>query len=350
MALEIVDLWQVADFFTNSLVGILKGGTSMTPIIPFVDKHCEIQEALQGQLPWSPLDFIRGISLEGDKEIFLKGICRPLEEANDLRFLFHDPKEGDISVMAERLIWDSNFFGYGIAKLHGIYPLTEPGYRPFIDLTRSLQAFLRKAKESDIRYVFTQVDPRDLAMMRVLGEQGFSLIEPRMYFHRGIREYEYLKRYPARAARDEDLPCITAVARDTVNIYDRFHADPFISKEDADRLMEQWIRVSLSKEFSDVVMVPDLPGQPAAVVTGRYLKHNWRQWNLKIGQVVLGASSGQIQGWAVKLLSELIYHFAESGVQNLYFSTQVTNTRIIKVCEHLGLHVGKTEFVFRKII
>jgi dTDP-4-amino-4,6-dideoxy-D-galactose acyltransferase len=322
----------------------------MGVITQFNERHDGIQEALQAQMPWSPLDFIRNISVEGDKRIFLKGICRPLEEKNDLRFVYRDEKEGEMAVMGERLDWDSNFFGYGIAKLHGIYPLEAPGYRPFADLTGTLHAFLKKAKEHDIRYVFTQVDPRDLALMRVLGEEGFCIIEPRMYFHRGIREYEYLKRYQARPAREDDLPSITAVARDTVNIYDRFHADPFITKDEADRLMEQWIKASLTKDFSDIVMVPDLPGPPAAVVTGRYLKHNWEQWNLNIGQVVLGASNGQAQGWAVKLLSELIYHFCDIGTQHLYFSTQVTNVRIIKLCEHLGLHVGKTEFVFRKVI
>jgi hypothetical protein len=317
---------------------------------PFVDDHCEIQAALQKNIAWSPLDFIRGISIDGDKQIFLNGICRPLDEPNDLRFVFNDPKEGAIAVMGERLTWDSNFFGYGIAKLHGMYPLTAPGYRPFADLTTALHTFLKKATDSNIRYIFAHVDPRDLALMRVLGEQGFCLIEPRIYFHRGIREYEYIKRYAARPANTEDLPCITAVTRDTVNIFDRFHADPFIEKEQADRLMEQWIRVSLSKEFSDVVMVPDIPGEAAAVVTGRYLKQNWNQWNVNIGQIVLGASNGHALGWAVKLLSELIYHFCDTGVDHLYFSTQVTNTRVLKLCDHFGLHVGKTEFVFRKVI
>lgn len=348
--MEIVDVRQTAAVCTRAPELILKGEYRMGSTTPFIHEHAEIQAALQETMPWSPLDFIRGISLEGDKQIFLNGICRPLVETNDLRFVHCDEKEGRIAVMGERLAWDSNFFGYGIAKLHGIYPLAAPGYRPFADYTDSLRGFLKKAKEADIRYVFTQVDARDLAMMRVLGEQGFCLIEPRIYFQRGIREYEYLKRYSARLAREEDLPCITAVARDIVNIYDRFHADPFITKEEADRLMEQWIRVSLSKEFSDVVMVPDLPGEAAAVVTGRYLKQNWDLWKLNIGQVVLGASNGQAQGWAVKLLSELIYHFCDTGIQHMYFSTQVTNVRIIKLCEHLGLRVGKTEFVFRKVI
>jgi dTDP-4-amino-4,6-dideoxy-D-galactose acyltransferase len=353
MDVEIADLWEAAAVhhrIAHALI-VTKGRTIiMACIRPFANSVEEIRSALQSHLPWSPLDFIRGISPEGDKQVYLDTLCRKLELSNDLRFVYDDPAEGPLAVMAERLAWDSSFFGYGIAKLYGINHLSAPGYRPFADLNAPVRAFLEKAKEAGIRYIFTQVDPRDLALMRALGEQGFCLIEPRLYFHRGIRDYEYIKRYPTREAREEDLPFITAVARDTVNIYDRFHADPFINKCDADRLMEQWIRASLSKEFSDLVMVPDLAGEPAAVVTGRFLKKDWPLWNLHISQVVLGASSGQIQGWAVKLLSELIYRFAEGGTEHLYFSTQATNTRVIKVCEHLGLHLGKTEFVFRKTL
>ncbi|MGE5314896.1 MAG: N-acetyltransferase family protein [Acidobacteriota bacterium] len=322
----------------------------MECIRDFTAVNEDVRQALASTLPWSPLDYIRGISSEGDKKLLLDTLCRVIDEADDLRFILEDPKEGPLAVMAEKLPWDSAFFGYGIARLHGIYPLAQPGYRPFAELAAAVSAVQQKAREHGIRYMFAQVDPRDLSLMRALGEAGFCLIEPRLYYHRAICDFEYIKRYPTREARPEDLPSITGVVRDTVNIYDRFHADPFISREDADRLMEQWIRVSLSKEFSDIVMVPDLPGAPTAVATGRYLKKDWQTWERPISQLVLGASSGALQGWAVKMLSELIYHFAEAGAEHLFFSTQATNIRIIKVCEHLGFHLGKTEFVFRKVL
>jgi hypothetical protein len=322
----------------------------MACIHPFTQTGDAVRSALEASLPWSPHDFIRGVSAEGDKQLALRTLCRKVGAADDLRFLYENPGADALAVMGERLAWDSDFFGYGIARLHGIYHLSQPGYRPFAELGGALGCFLEMARGTGIRYVFTHVDPRDLALMRALGEAGFCLIEPRLYFHRSIRDYEYIKRYPARDAREEDLPFISAVARDTVNIYDRFHADPFIESRDADRLMEQWIRASLTREFSDVVMVPDLPGDASAVVTGRYLKNNWPSWGLKLGQVVLGASSGHVQGWAVKLFSELIYRLAGEGVEHLFFSTQSTNIRIIKVCEHLGFHLGKTEFVFRKTL
>ncbi|HLP17695.1 MAG TPA: hypothetical protein VK470_15640 [Bacteroidota bacterium] len=297
------------------------------------------------------MDFMRGISLEGDKKNYLDTVCRDLDPANDLRVIYEDAAlKLRTAVMAERLVWDSQFFGYGIAKLHGIFQLDDPGYRPFVDLTDPLRNFLARANDAGIRYIFTQIDPRDLALLRALGEQGFCMIEPRLYYHRGIHDYEYIKRYPVREAREDDLPFITTVVRDTVNIYDRFHADPFIAQADADRLMEEWIHASFAKKFSDVVLVPDLPGDPVAVVTGRYLKNEWAQWNLNVSQVVLGASSGQAPGWAVKLLSELLYHFEDIGTQHVYLSTQATNIRIIKVCEHLGIHLGKSEFVLRRVL
>ena len=183
----------------------------------------------------------------------------------------------------------------------------------------------------------------------LLGQLGFCLIETRVYYHRDIRDYRFRRRFSVRPAHAEDVESLGRVARERINLYDRFHADPFISSEDADRLMVRWVEASICEQLADITLVPDVP-QPAAFVTAEYGKDAWYTWDLKLARGVLSAISTKCHGWYVKLASELIYCLCDIGAEHIYTATQVTNSPVIRVWERLGFQFGKCEYIFRIIL
>ncbi len=318
-------------------------------LIPIAERLVAIRGILQENLPWSPFDFIRGISRDGDRALYVDQLTHAIDPGDDLRFIYCSPESEEFAVIAEKLAWDSGFFGYGVARLHGIFPLSSPFYRPREDYADILRGLITEAKKRDIKYLFAAVDPRDLAMLRALGPVGFSLIETRAYYHMDVQNYEYSERFAVRAATPSDIETLGHAARTMVNPYDRFHADPFIKPEDADRLMTKWVEASIIESFADVTIVPDAP-HPTAFCTVKYHKDRWAVWGLKLSQPVFSAVSPEFKGWYRKIISEINYHLKEIGADHSVLITQITNNPVIWTWENLGYHFGRGEHIFRIVL
>ncbi len=323
---------------------------SAQPISPLMaEERLMLRDQLAEHSPWSPHDFIRGISAAADKAMYAEQLTRELDPAQDLRCVYRSADQA-VVFFAELLPWDTDFFGYTVARLNAIFPLTPPFDCPQADYALAVRSFTEHLRAHGIRYLFTSVDPRDLASIRALCQAGFDLIETRAYYHINLRSYEYAHRFACRAATPEDIPSLGKAAQVMVNAYDRFHADPFISRESADRLMYKWVEQSISGGFADITLVPDAP-QPTAFCTVRYHKSEWERWNLKLAQPILSAVSPEFQGWYLKLISEINYHLKdEIGAEQAYLITQVTNRAVIRVWEKLGYTFGKAEHVFRIVL
>jgi dTDP-4-amino-4,6-dideoxy-D-galactose acyltransferase len=308
-----------------------------------------VRPLIRDCLPWSPLDFLKGISLEGDRAVHTAALLRKIDPADDLRFSCPISNDLDVGVFAERLPWDSEFFGYGVARLQGIIPLRAGGYCAEADYAPAVDALISLARGRNVRYLFAVVDSRDLPTSRALTTRGFSLIETRLHFHISLRHYQH-RRYRCRLATEADLPCLIELARAADNPFDRFNADPFIGKANAARLIETWIRASLLHGFADATCIPDLPN-PGALCTLKYHRDKAAAWNMSIGQLVLAmASSPRAGNGFVGVISESNYHLKEVGMDHVVFSTQITNRAAIRVGEHLGYKYGKGEYVFRLLL
>lgn len=308
-----------------------------------------IRETLFSNLTWSPFDFIRNISVKGDKEILINRLTAPMDEENDLRFIHSLPNNIDVAVFAERLPWDSAFYGYGIGRLNGIYPLSHPTKAFHANYDDAIKCLIVEAKARKIKYLFTFVDSRDLPAIRALGNLGFCLIESRVSYHRNIVNYDYEVRYPVRSATIDDAALLAQTAAKMINQYDRFHADPFITPQESARLMSRWVYASICENFADITIVPDKK-DPAAFCTVKYHKSNWDTWKLKLSQPVFSAVGNEFKGWYRKIISETTFHLRDIGAEHSFLTTQVTNYPVIWVWESLGYHFGKCEYVFRFVI
>jgi dTDP-4-amino-4,6-dideoxy-D-galactose acyltransferase len=319
---------------------------ALVPELPALRDH------LSRTLQWSPVDYVPGIDRAADKQMWAEELTRRLPETDDLRFRSSLAQAGDVAVMAERLPWDSDFFGYGVARLNGVFPLGEGAHNPLeLDYLPAIETLLENSRAKRIRYLFAQVDPRDLPLMRALGSAGFSLIETRMHYHFGVQIVHFMRlpdHVPAgwssfRQASESDIPSLAEVARQAKNPYDRFHGDPFIAPGDVDRLMERWVEESVRGRFADLMIVPDVD-QPRAFITYRYQREKWSRWGVHLVQAVLSAVAPEFLGWFAVIGPELASYLSRVGAQYCFGKTQIT----------LGLdpatHFGKGEHIFRIIL
>lgn len=307
-------------------------------------------EALLAQhLPWSPVDYIPGISRKADRALLAEQLTVPLAAEDDLRLRVPLPDGGQALVFCQRLAWDSEFFGYGVARLGGVFHAEPPLTRAAQDLRPAVEALVEHARRRDVRYLFAQVEPRDVALLRALGEQGFALIESR-YFHYGqVIRPQLTERLPVRLATESDIPSLARAARDTVNPFDRFHADPLIDPAAAAQLMERWVAESVRGKMADLVIVPDVP-EPAAFVTYRLHRDRWPRWGVNLAQGVLSAVAPEFMGWMGKLNPEVLTMLHELGAEWSFGSTQVTNRAIIWFGQETGARFGRCEHVLRRVL
>ena len=311
--------------------------------LPLADARPLLLESL----PWSPLDFVKGISRTGDRAVQFGGLLREMDAANDLRFTCPVAPGADVAVCAERLPWDTAFFGYGVARLNGVFPLT--GYRAEADYTPALRTLTELAKRRGIRYLFAVVDARDLPTFRALSALGFMLIETRLCHYRPLRTWAYSRRSRCRLATAADIESLVAMSKTIENPYDRFNSDPFIGRDEAHRLIAEWIRASIADGFADGTMIPDSP-DPGAVLTFNYHRDKAPAWGLSIGQLALGVAAPRMHSRFVGAIAELHFHLQALGFDYVLYVTQITNRTSLRLGEHFGYLYGRGEYVFRILL
>lgn len=321
----------------------------MTPLRSLAINNLDplsVREALRNANLESPHAFIRGLDATYDMGVMIEEITRDIPETNDLRLAIGEGAR-ERWVFLERLPWDSEFFGYGVAKLHTVIDPAGP-LQMRADTAAEVSALrnaLDQARARGIKYVFCTVAPRELALIRTLSDAGFTLIETRCHYHKRLSE-EPSDRHRTRLATAADVPSLARSARDMVNWFDRFHADPAIDLSDADRLMERWVHASVVEGFADATIVPDTE-EPEAFCTAKLHQRHWDGWGLKLAQPVLSAVSPKHRGWYVKIISELCEYLRLQGAEHAYLITQITNNAVIRSWEKLGFQFGKGEHVYR---
>lgn len=309
----------------------------------------DIRPLVQDSVPWSPLDFIRDVSADGDRRVQFDGLLRGLDPANDLRLVVPISRDMEAAVLAERLPWDSSFFGYGVARLQGIFPIGAGSYRPDADYAPAVRALIDAARARGVRYLFGVIDARDLPTLRALTALSFVLIEARIYYHIALREFRYPRRHRCRPATPADLEALVEMAATVDNPYDRFNSDPFIGRDNARRLIAQWVRASILDGFADVTIIPDSP-TPGSLVTLKYHEDKAAAWESRVAQKMLAIATPRMgNGW-IHVVTETLHHARERGCDHVIFTTQLANRRLIRTGEHAGYRFGRGEYVFRILL
>lgn len=286
---------------------------------------------------YSPYGFLKGAISLGEE--FLSELHQSVSNDGVERF------EGGFGVFIyfRKLDWDSEFFGLPFIKVDYTEFPKEIGYDAIQKAFTNFKSYISSSFSE--YYLFSEIPCEDTAVIAGLTGSGWRLVETRITCYRDdLKSFTYPKRNSVRMATEHDIEELRNAAVDAVNHYDKFHADDFFSKKEADDYLAIFIENSV-KGFADEVIVP-ADGPANAFLTGNYLDSPSSIANRKIGKMVLSAVTSDRAGWYVKLIAELSFKFKDKGLDTVFMTTQATNRAVLKVWYWHGYKYGRCSHIF----
>lgn len=178
------------------------------------------------------------------------------------------------SDICEFLPWDTDFFGFRIARVKENY-ITE----------QSVKDILEWIKNNSIDCLYFLAGFNDPKTIELAHIHDFQLVDIRVTFECDLEKQinEKIKEAPAnnvfiRPAQVGDISKLESIARTS---YDstRFHFDENFPKEKSDTLYEIWIRRSC-EGYADQVLVAEVENQAAGYITLKLLGNRQAQIGL----------------------------------------------------------------------
>jgi len=239
----------------------------------------------------------------------------------------------DTSV-CQLLEWDSEFFGYRIARYRGSRCRAE-----------DVAAILTECRAGGIDCVYVLADVADGESVNALQQNRAYMADARVTFGGDLGtgiDVEALSggAHAVRPAMDSDIPALASIAgvshRDT-----RFYADRHFPAERCDRLYQVWIEKSCQ-------------GQADAVLVAENGAHEAIGYVTCLGK---GAAAGKIGLIAVKegargagvgsaLLRAALDWFVSNRVASFTVATQLRNVRALRFYGRSDLLISSVELWF----
>ena len=233
--------------------------------------------------------------------------------------------EIDLEV-CELLPWDSEFFGFRIARLHGGF-LTEVLAEEALDWCR----------QEDVRCLYF-LSAGDHPGTRWIAETSrFQLMDARTTLSRGIGSPTFQGVFPmVRQYEPGDLPVLEQIARDS-HRETRFYNDPQFDRRRCDELYLTWIRRSC-QGWADEVLVAGFANAPVGYITC----HLESDGTGSIGLVAVD-SNCRSQGVGRQLLLAALSYFRKAGMREVKVVTQGRNAEALNLYLRCGFEVERTE-------
>jgi dTDP-4-amino-4,6-dideoxy-D-galactose acyltransferase len=228
------------------------------------------------------------------------------------------------------LAWDSQLFGFGVARLTG-EGLT----------AAEAAAALAECRAAGVRLVYWPTRPTDAATNRAAQQHGAWLADRKVTFAMPLPSH--LAAAPADAgivATTNHTPQLESLAWQS-GAYSRFARDPRLPVAAFRQLYTQWLRNSLNGTIAQVVLtLPDAAGHELGLLTlGE--KNGWADIGLlAVDEPVRGQRVGQ------RLVAEARRRAAGAGVAGLQVVTQRDNARACRFYESCGFALAHEEYIY----
>jgi dTDP-4-amino-4,6-dideoxy-D-galactose acyltransferase len=231
----------------------------------------------------------------------------------------------------ELLPWDSEFFGFRIARLRAGF------------LTEVLaEEALQWSREEGIRCLYF-LSAGDHPGTRWIAETSrFQLVDARTTLSRGIGSSNYLGEYSTiRPFEPGDTAALEQIARES-HRETRFYNDPQFDRRRCDDLYATWIRRSC-EGWADEVFVAGFVNAPAGYITC----HLDADGTGSIGLVAVD-SNCRGQGIGRQLLLAALTYFKKSGMREVKVVTQGRNQDALNLYVRCGFEAERTEMWYHR--
>lgn len=283
-----------------------------------------------------PHAFIPQITDDKKRRVFEHRVERKSHPDN----IFVETRGG--AALALFLDWDTRFFSKRFFRVEALAVADKTA------AGETLNELERQLVQKRADYAFAIVNDRSAIALDALRAVGWEKIETRVtYWLDGLKRFSPRRRFSVKVAGASDAVPLGEVAVQAKNKYDRFRADSFFSPKQADDLMREWVRASTVGGFADRVLAPSTGN--SAFMTMNFLKDEWPITGVAVSQLVFSAVNPGAAGWYPKLVSEGLANLKDAGAEIAVMTTQVENKAVTRTWESLGLILGETCAVMRKV-
>jgi dTDP-4-amino-4,6-dideoxy-D-galactose acyltransferase len=227
-----------------------------------------------------------------------------------------------MSAPCELLPWDSEFFGFQIARVAGGSMDEDNG-----------RAILGWCADRGVRLLYFLADD-DVMSWAVASASGFRLVDIRVELALDHSWSRPPRGAPVpgvtlREATLDDLPALLPIAA-SVHTDSRFFADRAVPREKARELFAVWLRRSVERAIADVVIVGEVDGRAASYITAKL--------TAGVGSIgLVGVGEGaRGRGIGLALVRHTLTWFAERDARLVTVVTQGRNIMAQRVYQRCG--------------
>lgn len=250
------------------------------------------------------------------------------------------------------LPWDSMQLGVPAA---GVELLASQGLQAGGDRYRNLLEMLAgDCTRAGIRHLTARTPAENLELAHSLERAGFQLVDAIQTF--GMRLGQALSPGAPSPPGVEIGFLQTWQQEQVVDLagrvyrFDRFHSDPVLVNETADRLHREWLRNACAGEAADAVIVAHRRHQVLGFVTVRMERELERWCGFRLATIVLVATApeAQKQGVGRAMTQHVVQWLAQNNLQAVQVGTQLSNIAAARLYENCGFRLVASALTFRK--
>jgi len=290
-----------------------------------------------------PVHILREKEIDGIVDLLRKnGFCKVLMRGGDVFGV----------IVAEKSIWDTECFGFGIGKIRRVVVLDILRGQNALGARESLiKACLTWMRRNEVKCVMARVDLDSVNDIVAYEQNGFRLADVLVTFHLNLGSVNPTPDSGSgglitiRPSRAEDEMMLMEIAR-TAFTSDHFHRDLHFPQHKSDELFAKWVCNCCHGSADMVLVAAGEKEEPYGFITCK-IEQMGRE--LKYGVIDLVAVSPLHQGKGVgtQLVREAVKWFAQN-VQSIFVGTQANNRTSIRTYEKAGFRLLRTELTFHK--
>lgn len=238
--------------------------------------------------------------------------------------------------MIEELAWDSQLFK---RKIGVVTDLQESG--------SGVAGILEAARTQGFSYLLCRLEEQKTSLISLLESFGFYLSDIGVTLAQDTSgppdddvRGEGAPGHPVSEAGTGDIPALREMAA-SLFLESRFYNDPFYSREEADRMFQEWIENSVRGRVADVVLMVEAKGFISCRMSGG--------GRGSIG--LLGvAEADRGKGVGQALVREALRWFRGRGAASVSVRSQLRNVRSINFYIRNGFSLSRYDILMARVM
>ena len=251
------------------------------------------------------------------------------------------------------LPWDSEQLGMLAARV--AYLVAQGDYREQMQIKGALlEQVVLEAHDRGVWHLSARVDSSDLSALHALEEAGFITVDGLLTLALDLANYQPSEQphdFRIRLATPDDSEMVAELGRTTFS-YDRFHADPYISRERAGQLHANWLRNSCTGKAADAVVLAEDHTGLLGFMTCALQHDTGKKLGRLVGTIVLVATSEAARGRGVAsaTITTAIDWFRQQGCEIVDTGTQIRNLPSLRFFQKSGFRIVGSSASLRRLL